>query len=91
LPEDGGGALWRAVDVSKGFVARESESLGLFLLPNGRPGHHFTGAEEEETTMADSLGLFLLLRGRPDARFSTMTLVSIDNASITHGELLIDW
>jgi hypothetical protein len=41
--------------------------------------------------MADFLGLFLLLRGRPDARFSTMTPVSIDNASVTHGELLIDW
>jgi hypothetical protein len=55
-----GGALWHAAAASKGLVAREAESLGLFLLPNRRLGRHFTGAEEEETAMVDSLGLFLL-------------------------------
>jgi hypothetical protein len=46
------------------------ETLGLFLLPVGRPGHRFTGADDEATT-AGIVGLFLLPRGRPRPRFST--------------------
>jgi hypothetical protein len=60
LPEDGGGVLRHAIVASNGSLARGAEGLGLFLLPNGRPGRHFTGAEEEETTMEAPLGLFLL-------------------------------
>jgi hypothetical protein len=60
LPQDGGGVLWRAAIASKGLLAREAEGLGLFLLPNGRPGRRFTGTEEEKTTMEAFLGLFLL-------------------------------
>jgi hypothetical protein len=40
--------------------AREEEDLGLFLLPNGRPGHRFIGAADDEATREISLGLFLL-------------------------------
>jgi hypothetical protein len=40
------------------------ETLGLFLLPIGRPGRRFTGTDDEATT-AGPLDLFLLLRGRP--------------------------
>jgi hypothetical protein len=41
------------------LLAGEAEGLGLFLLPNGRSGRRFTGAEEE-TTMEATLNLILL-------------------------------
>jgi hypothetical protein len=44
-------------------------TLGLFLLPAGRPGHRFTGADDEATS-ASIEALFLLPRGRPRPRFS---------------------
>jgi hypothetical protein len=46
------------------------ETLSLFLLPAGRPGHRFTGADDEATAAA-AVALFLLPRGRPQLRFST--------------------
>jgi hypothetical protein len=45
-------------------------TLGLFLLPAGRPGRRFTEADDEATA-AVIVALFLLLRGRPWPRFST--------------------
>jgi hypothetical protein len=45
-------------------------TLGLFLLPAGRPGHRFTRAEDAATA-AVAVVLFLLPRGRPRPRFST--------------------
>jgi hypothetical protein len=45
-------------------------TLGLFLLPAGRPGRHFTRADDE-ATRASIEALFLLPRGRPWPRFST--------------------
>jgi hypothetical protein len=45
-------------------------TLGLFLLPAGRPGRRLTGANDEATA-ASIEALFLLPRGRPRPRFST--------------------
>jgi hypothetical protein len=45
-------------------------TLGLFLLPAGRPGRRFTRVDDE-ATRASIEALFLLLRGRPRPRFST--------------------
>jgi hypothetical protein len=39
-----------------------TDALGLFLLPKGRPGHHFMDADDEATREV-SFGLFLLPRG----------------------------
>jgi hypothetical protein len=44
-------------------------TLGLFLLPAGRPGRRFTGADDEATAVA-IVALFLLPRGRPRPRLS---------------------
>jgi hypothetical protein len=44
--------------------------LGLFLLPTGRPGRRFVGADDEAAAAA-MVALFLLPRGRPRPRFST--------------------
>jgi hypothetical protein len=46
------------------------ETLRLFLLPAGRPGRRFTGADDE-ATVAAAVALFLLPRGRPRPCFST--------------------
>jgi hypothetical protein len=46
------------------------DTLSLFLLPAGRPGRRFTGAEDDATA-AVVVVLFLLPRGRPRPRFST--------------------
>jgi hypothetical protein len=41
-------------------------TLGLFLLPGGRPGRRFTGAADDDPAAAGVvLLLFLLPRGRP--------------------------
>jgi hypothetical protein len=41
-------------------------TLGLFLLPGGRPGRRLTGADDEDPAAAGVvLFLFLLPRGRP--------------------------
>jgi hypothetical protein len=45
-------------------------TLSLFLLPVGRPGRLFTGADDDATA-AVVVALFLLPRGRPWPRFST--------------------
>jgi hypothetical protein len=45
-------------------------TFGLFLLPAGRPGHRFTGADDEATA-ASIVALFLLPQGRPRPCFST--------------------
>jgi hypothetical protein len=42
-------------------------TFGLSLLPTGRPGHRFTGTDDEDPT-ASSAVLFLLPRGRPRPR-----------------------
>jgi hypothetical protein len=42
-------------------------TLGLFLLPTGRPGHRFTGVDDETPATADAASIFLL-RGRPRPR-----------------------
>jgi hypothetical protein len=39
-------------------------TLGLFLLPTGRPGCHFTGVDDKASTVTIA-ALFLLLQGRP--------------------------
>jgi hypothetical protein len=46
------------------------ETLSLFLLPAGRLGRRFTGADDEATA-AVAVALFLLPRGRPRPHFST--------------------
>jgi hypothetical protein len=46
------------------------ETLGLFLLPAGRPGRRFGGANDEVPTVRP-VDLFLLPRGWPQPRFST--------------------
>jgi hypothetical protein len=51
----GGEALWRGA-LGPGVV---DETLGLFLLPAGRPGRRFAGADDE-ATIAGTVGLFLL-------------------------------
>jgi hypothetical protein len=45
-------------------------TLGLFLLPGGRPGRRFTGAADDDP-MVDRVVLFLLPRGRPRPRGAT--------------------
>jgi hypothetical protein len=42
-------------------------TFGLFLLPTGRPGRRFIGADDEDLTAAGAI-LFLLPRGRPQPR-----------------------
>jgi hypothetical protein len=42
-------------------------TLGLFLLPGGRPGRRFTGAADDDPATAGVV-LFLLPRGRPRPR-----------------------
>jgi hypothetical protein len=47
-------------------------TLGLFLLPGGRPGRRLTGAADEDPAAAEVvLFLFLLPRGRPRPRGTT--------------------
>jgi hypothetical protein len=62
----GGEALWGGA-LGPGAA---DEALGLFLLPAGRPGRRFGGADDEATT-AGPVDLFLLPRGQPRPRFST--------------------
>jgi hypothetical protein len=47
-------------------------TLGLFLLPGGRPGRRFVGAADDDPVAAGVvLLLFLLPRGRPRPRGAT--------------------
>jgi hypothetical protein len=47
-------------------------TLGLFLLPGGRPGRRLAGAADDDPAAAEVvLLLFLLPRGRPRPRGST--------------------
>jgi hypothetical protein len=47
-------------------------TLGLFLLPGGRPGQRLAGASDEVPATAEvMLLLFLLPRGRPRPRGAT--------------------
>jgi hypothetical protein len=43
-------------------------TLGLFLLPGGRPGRRLAGVFEEVSAAAGAVFLFLLPRGRPRPR-----------------------
>jgi hypothetical protein len=45
-------------------------TLGLFLLPGGRPGRCFTGAADDDPA-ADGIVLLLLPQGRPRPRGAT--------------------
>jgi hypothetical protein len=45
-------------------------TLGLFLLPGGRPGQRLTGAADDDPAAAGVV-LFLLPRGRPQPRGTT--------------------
>jgi hypothetical protein len=45
-------------------------TLGLFLLPGGRPGRRLTGAADDDPAAAGVV-LFLLPRGRPQTRGAT--------------------
>jgi hypothetical protein len=45
-------------------------TLGLFLLPGGRPGRRLTGAADDDPAAAGVV-LFLLPRGRPRPRGAT--------------------
>jgi hypothetical protein len=59
----GGGALERGA---------APVTLGLFLLPGGRPGRRLTGAADDDpAAVGVILFLFLLLRGRPRPRGAT--------------------
>jgi hypothetical protein len=50
----------------------EPVTLGLFLLPGGRPGQHLAGAADDDLAAAGAvLLLFLLPRGRPRPRGAT--------------------
>jgi hypothetical protein len=49
---------------------RSRWNLGFLLLPTGRPGRRFVGADNE-AAIAGMVGLFLLPRGWPRPRFST--------------------
>jgi hypothetical protein len=62
----GGEALWGGA-LRPGAA---DETLGLFLLPAGRPGRCFVGADDEAIAVGP-VDLFLLPRGRPRPRFST--------------------
>jgi hypothetical protein len=62
----GGEVLWEGA-LGPGVT---DETLGLFLLPTGRPGRRFVGADDEAAT-AGIIGLFLQPRGQPRPRFST--------------------
>jgi hypothetical protein len=62
----GGEALWGAA-LEPGAAA--ADTLGLFLLPIGRPGRRFTDVDDEATIEA-SFSLFLLPQGRLRPRFS---------------------
>jgi hypothetical protein len=66
--EEGINFRWRRRRSST--LGATTETLGLFLLPTGRPGRRFTGMDDEATATG-SLDLFLLPRGRPQPRFST--------------------
>jgi hypothetical protein len=46
-------------------------TLGLFLLPSGRPGRRLTGASDEVPAATGALFLFLLPWGRPRPRGAT--------------------
>jgi hypothetical protein len=48
-----------------------SVTLGLFLLPGGRPGRCLAGASKEVPAVAGVVFLFLLPRGRPRPRGAT--------------------
>jgi hypothetical protein len=67
----GGDASW---GVALEHGAAVADTLGLFILPTGRPGRHFTDADDEATSEA-SFGIFLLSRGWPRPRFSISTPV----------------
>jgi hypothetical protein len=51
-------------------LAQQMKHWVYFLLPVGRPGRRFAGADDDGTTAA-IVALFLLPRGRPRPRFST--------------------
>jgi hypothetical protein len=63
----GGGEALRGGALGPGAAA---ETLSLFLLPTGRPGRRFVGADDEAAT-AGIANLFLLPRGWPRPCFST--------------------
>jgi hypothetical protein len=54
------GEALRGAALVPGAIA--ADTLGLFLLPKGRPGHRFVDADDEATREA-SFSLFLLPRG----------------------------
>jgi hypothetical protein len=57
-------------EVLPGGTLGHGAALGtfvLFLLPAGRPGRRFTGADDKDPTAAGAV-LFLLPRGRPRPR-----------------------
>jgi hypothetical protein len=68
-----GGEALRGAALVPGAAA--ASTLGLFLLPTGRPGHRFTDADDKATIEA-SFGLFLLPWGRLRPCFSISTPAS---------------
>jgi hypothetical protein len=53
-------------------IGAAAVTLGLFLLPGGRPGRRFAGAADDDPAAAKVvLLLFLLPRGRPRPRGAT--------------------
>jgi hypothetical protein len=56
-------------------------TLGLFLLPVGRPGRRFIGADDEATAVA-IVALFLLPRGRLRPRFLILLVDVGDQRSL---------
>jgi hypothetical protein len=68
----GGREALRGAALEPGAVA--ADTLGLFLLPKGRPGRRFADVDDEATREV-SFGLFLLPWGRPRLCFSISTPV----------------
>jgi hypothetical protein len=66
--------IWGGAAGAVGGGAFGSEAapvtLGLFLLPGGRPGRRLTGAADDDPAAAGVV-LFLLPRGRPRPRGAT--------------------
>jgi hypothetical protein len=67
-----GGAVGAARAVGGGALEPGAAlvTLGLFLLPGGRPGRCLTGATDDDPATAGVV-LFLLPRGRPRPRGAT--------------------
>jgi hypothetical protein len=56
-------------EAGRSDLVQQMKPWAYFLLPEGRPGRRFVGADDEATA-AGPVDSFLLPRGRPQPRFS---------------------